>query len=106
MRTQAPILLSTAASGSRRRREFIATGEGLVPSLFLLDSCDRQGLIKLMLLQVPIPDARRSRAPPAGAPPDQPPLPSSLTGAFPSFLSSPPSSAHGEQKPMLDIPSF
>jgi hypothetical protein len=78
----------------------------LVPPLFLLHSWDRQGLIKLVLLQVLVPDARRSRAPPAGAPPDPLPLPGSLTGAFPSFLSSPPSSTHGEQKPLLDIPSF
>jgi hypothetical protein len=52
-----------AASGSRRRREFVAAGEGLVPPLFLLDSWDRQGLIKHMLLQVPVPDARGSRVP-------------------------------------------
>jgi hypothetical protein len=83
--TQAPILLSTAASSSCRRCEFVAAGEGLVPPLFLLDSWDRQGLIKLVLLQVLIPDARWSRAPPAGAPPDPPPLPSSVSGAFPSF---------------------
>jgi hypothetical protein len=105
-RTQAPILFSAAASGSRRRREFVVAGEGLVPPHFLLDSWDRQGLIKLMLLQVPVLDARRCHAPLTGAPPDPPPLPSSLTGAFPSFLSSPPSSTHGEQKLLLDIPSF
>jgi hypothetical protein len=52
-----------AASGSRRRREFVAAGEELVPPLFLLDSCDRQGLIKLVLLQVSVPDARGSLAP-------------------------------------------
>jgi hypothetical protein len=49
--------------GSRRCREFVVAGEGLVPPLFLLDSCDRQGLIKLVLLLVPVPDARGSRAP-------------------------------------------
>jgi hypothetical protein len=50
----------SAASGSRRRREFVAAGEGLVPSPFLLDSWDRQGLIKHVLLQVHVLDASRS----------------------------------------------
>jgi hypothetical protein len=35
----------------------------LVPPLFILDSWDRQGLIKHVLLQVPVPDARGGRAP-------------------------------------------
>jgi hypothetical protein len=76
----------------------------LAPPLFFLDSWVRQGLMKLVLLQVLVPDAHRSRAPPAGAPPDPPLLPSFLIGAFPSSLSSPPSSTHDEQKPLLDIP--
>jgi hypothetical protein len=43
-------------------------------------------------------------SPPAGASPDPPPSPSFLTRRLPFVLSSPPSSTHGEQKPLLDIP--
>jgi hypothetical protein len=55
---------------------------------------------------------RFSSSAPVGAAPrshrsaaDPRPLPSFLTGAFPSLLSSPSSSTHREQKPPLDIPS-
>jgi hypothetical protein len=73
--------------------------------LLFLDSWVRQGLSSLC--------CRRFSSPaPVGAAPrphqsaaDPPPLPSLLTGAFPSLLSSPTSSTQCEQKPPLDIPS-
>jgi hypothetical protein len=74
----------------------------LVPPLFLLDSWDRQGLIKHVLLQVPVTDARGSHAPTT---PEcrlircRCQVPSSASSL--RFLS-PPSSTRGEQKPLLD----
>jgi hypothetical protein len=58
-----PNSTDAAASGSRRRRQFITAGEGLVPSPFLFDSWGRQELNEHVLSQVPVPDARGSRAP-------------------------------------------
>jgi hypothetical protein len=52
-----------AASVPRRRSDFVATGEGLAPPLSFLASWVRQGITKLVLPQVYIPGARRSRAP-------------------------------------------
>jgi hypothetical protein len=51
------------ASVPRRRRELVATGEGLAPPLSFLASWVRQGLTELVLPQVFVPGARRSRAP-------------------------------------------
>jgi hypothetical protein len=56
-------LTFAAASVPRRRRDFVATGEGLAPLLSFLASWVRQGLAELVLPQVYVPDARRSRAP-------------------------------------------
>jgi hypothetical protein len=58
-----PNSTDAATSGSRRRRQFIAAGEGLVPSPYLFDSWGRQELNEHVLSQVPVPDARGSRAP-------------------------------------------
>jgi hypothetical protein len=53
---------SIAASGSRRRRrDFVTTGEGQPPPPFFLSPWVHQGLIKLELLQVIVPEARGSR---------------------------------------------
>jgi hypothetical protein len=51
-----------ASSVPRRRCELVATGEGLAPPLSFLASWVRQGLTELVLPQVLIPRARRSRA--------------------------------------------
>jgi hypothetical protein len=58
-----PDSTDAAAPGFLRRRQFVAAGEGLVPSLFLFDSWDRQELNEHVLSQVLVPDARGSRAP-------------------------------------------
>jgi hypothetical protein len=76
-----PFTIATA-SVPRRRREFVATGEGLAPPLFFLDSWVRQGLIKLVLLQVLIPGAVGAAPRPHQSVADPPSLPSFLTGAF------------------------
>jgi hypothetical protein len=52
-----------AASVPRRHCELVATGEGLAPPLSFLASWVRQGLTELVLPQVFVPGARRSRAP-------------------------------------------
>jgi hypothetical protein len=62
-RSSTPPTLLCCGLCFRRRREFIAAGEGLVPLPFLLDSWDRQGLIKHVLLQVHVLDASWSSFP-------------------------------------------
>jgi hypothetical protein len=55
---------SIAASGSRRRRrEFVAAGEGQSPPPFFLSPWVHQGLIKLGLLQVLVPGAVEAAPP-------------------------------------------
>jgi hypothetical protein len=61
--TREPNSTDAAAPGFRRRRQFVATGEGLVPPLVLFDFWDRQELNEHVLSQVLVPDARGSRAP-------------------------------------------
>jgi hypothetical protein len=94
-----------AASVPRRRRDFIATDEGLVPPLSFLASWVRKGLTELVLPQVYVPGARRSHAPTtlercrsAVAADPRPAASSTLVSSSSSSLS-------GEQKPPLNFPS-
>jgi hypothetical protein len=52
-----------ASSVPHRHRELVATGEGLAPPLSFLAFWVRQGLTELVLPQVFVPRACRSRAP-------------------------------------------
>jgi hypothetical protein len=92
-----------AASGSRRRRRSVATGEGLDPLPVSFDFWDRQELDKLVLSQVFAPDARGSLT---GAPPEPPPSSSPFTAASSPPVSPPSSSVRGEQYPPPNFSSL